>query len=122
MTETIDTTLGSLIRDARKAAGYSNVETFAVALGVGQRTVQRWETNQFTPSVPRLLDISRLTGKPVAHFIAALEEADATPHAGTAAGGPASVSSSTDGTAPRKDRAGRHDSSKQRQPAQTKGA
>jgi transcriptional regulator with XRE-family HTH domain len=63
-------TLGDRIREARRAAGYTNVEQLAVALGVGQRTVQRWETDKSDPSVRRVVDIARLTGRPLSFFIA----------------------------------------------------
>jgi transcriptional regulator with XRE-family HTH domain len=63
-------TLGSRIRDARKEAGYRNVEQLAVALDVGQRTVQRWETDKSEPSISTLRQIAALTGKPLAFFIA----------------------------------------------------
>lgn len=75
MAETLDTTMGTRIREARRAAGYRNAESFAVALGVGQRTVQRWETGRFTPSIARLIEIAKLTGKPVSHFITTDEAA-----------------------------------------------
>jgi transcriptional regulator with XRE-family HTH domain len=61
-------TLGSKIRLARKEAGFNNVETLAVELGVSQRTVQRWETDQFEPTLTMLIRISRVTGKPMSFF------------------------------------------------------
>ena len=72
MTDTAATeveTLGSRIRQARKDAGYRNTESFAVRLGVGQRTVQRWETGASEPSISRLREIAALTGRSLAYFI-----------------------------------------------------
>lgn len=71
MTETVPITpaeIGSHIQKARKAAGYRNAETFAVALGVGHRTVTRWESGDSTPSISRLREIAALTNKSVASF------------------------------------------------------
>lgn len=70
MATSVDT-LGTRIRKARKEAGYANVESFAVALNAGARTVSRWEAdeNQNPPSIARLRDIAALTGKPLAFFI-----------------------------------------------------
>jgi transcriptional regulator with XRE-family HTH domain len=67
--ELVDT-MGARIRDARREAGYTNVEQLAVALAVGQRTVQRWETDRSVPSIARLCEIAALTGKPLNYFIA----------------------------------------------------
>lgn len=77
MTEIANTTLGTLIREARKAAGYKNAETLAVRLGVGQRTVQRWETDKSEPSISRLREIAELTGRSLAYFITGRDEQDA---------------------------------------------
>ncbi len=64
-----DTTLGRRIRDARRRAGFKNAEEFAVALGVGYRTIQRWETDVSEPSIARLREIAALTGEHLAYFI-----------------------------------------------------
>lgn len=56
-------TLGQRIRAARKGAGFKNAETLAVALGVGVRTVQRWEAGESDPSIRRILEIARLTNQ-----------------------------------------------------------
>lgn len=64
-------TLGTRIRDARRDAGYKNVESIAVLLGVGHRTFQRWETDRSEPSISRLRVIAALTGKPLSYFITA---------------------------------------------------
>jgi transcriptional regulator with XRE-family HTH domain len=61
--------LGSRIREARRDAGYSNAESLAVALGVGVRTMQRWEQGASEPSIEKLIEISQLTGKPVGFFL-----------------------------------------------------
>lgn len=61
--------LGPLIRQARREAGFSNIETFAVSLGVGFSTVQRWEKGRGEPSVARLRQIAEKTGKPVSFFL-----------------------------------------------------
>jgi len=62
-------TLGLRIRDARKAAGYKNAESLAVRMGVGQRTVQRWEANESEPTLSRLREIAALTGRPLGYFL-----------------------------------------------------
>jgi transcriptional regulator with XRE-family HTH domain len=62
--------LGDRIREARKEAGFRNAESLAVALGVGQRTVQRWETDQHMPPMLMLFRIAEMTGKPVEFFFA----------------------------------------------------
>jgi len=67
--ETLVTTLGARIRKARRDAGYKNVESLAVLLNVGQRTVQRWETDKSAPSIAKLMVVARLTGKPLSFFI-----------------------------------------------------
>lgn len=63
-------TLGARIRQARRDAGFTNVETLAVRLGVGQRTVQRWEADQAEPTLARLREVAALTGKPLGYFLA----------------------------------------------------
>lgn len=60
---------GTRIRDARRKAGFKNAESFAVALGVGVRTVQRWEQNG-TDNYTRLAQIAELTETPVAELTA----------------------------------------------------
>jgi transcriptional regulator with XRE-family HTH domain len=62
-------TLGAKIRQARKDAGFKNAETLAVRLGVGQRTVQRWESGEGEPSITRLREVAALTGKTLAYFL-----------------------------------------------------
>lgn len=62
------TTLGGRIQKARKDAGFTNVERLAVEMGVGQRTVQRWETGKSDPSVRQLVEIAKLTNHPLAYF------------------------------------------------------
>lgn len=63
------TALGRQIRTARKEAGFSNAEQLAVPLGVGVRTVQRWEQGKSTPSIVQLLKIAELTKRPLAFFL-----------------------------------------------------
>lgn len=63
------THLGTLIREARRDAGYKNAESLAVELGVGVRTVQRWEAGDSDPSIKRLWQIAALTKKPLAYFL-----------------------------------------------------
>ena len=75
MAETINITLGSRIRQARREAGYKNVESIAVLMNVGQRTFQRWETDKSEPSIARLRVIAALTNKPLDYFIFAEAEA-----------------------------------------------
>jgi transcriptional regulator with XRE-family HTH domain len=70
-TVTTKTTLGARIRLARLEAGFRNSESLAVRLGVGQRTIQRWETDKSEPSIGRLREIAALTGKTLAYFLAA---------------------------------------------------
>lgn len=62
-------TLGTRIRAARKQAGYPNAESLAVRLGVGQRTVQRWEAGDTEPSVTRLREIAAVTGHQLGYFL-----------------------------------------------------
>ena len=69
MTTSAPITLGLRIRDARKAAGYKNAESLAVRMGVGQRTVQRWEANESEPTLSRLREIAALTGRPLGYFL-----------------------------------------------------
>ena len=69
MAATLESTLGARIRRARRLAGYKNVESLAVLLKVGQRTVQRWETDKSEPSISRLRQIAALTQQPLSYFI-----------------------------------------------------
>lgn len=77
MTETLPTTLGRRIHDARKKAGYKNVESISVLMGVGHRTFQRWETDKAEPSISKLREIAALTDRSLAYFIAAGDLEDA---------------------------------------------
>jgi transcriptional regulator with XRE-family HTH domain len=70
MADALTVALGARIREARRAAGYRNIETLAVELGVGHRTVQRWETDVSEPSIRRLREIAALTGRPLSFFLA----------------------------------------------------
>jgi transcriptional regulator with XRE-family HTH domain len=65
----VATSLGTKIREARRAAGFKNAETFAVALRVGVRTVQRWEAGENDPSIKRMVEIARVTNQPLSFFI-----------------------------------------------------
>lgn len=69
MASAVHTTLGERIRTARRDAGFKNVELLAVRMGVGARTVQRWEQNASEPSISRLREIASLTGRPLSYFI-----------------------------------------------------
>lgn len=60
--------MGTRIYEARKAAGFKNAETFAVQLGVGVRTVQRWETRG-TENITRLNQIAAATNMPLSYFL-----------------------------------------------------
>lgn len=62
-------TLGERIQEARREAGYRNVETVAVELGVSFRTFQRWEQGASEPSIAQVRQIAALTKKPLAFFI-----------------------------------------------------
>lgn len=62
-------TLGAKIREARRGAGFTNAEGLAVALGVGVRTVQRWESGESDPSVKRVLQIAQLTNQSPQFFL-----------------------------------------------------
>ena len=75
MPDLLSTTLGSRIQKARKGAGFSNVESISVQMGVGHRTFQRWETDKSEPSISRLREIAALTGTSLAYFIATDEQA-----------------------------------------------
>lgn len=63
------TDLGTKIRAARREAGFTNAEQLAVALGVGVRTVQRWESGSHPPSIKRLVEIAQATNQPLSFFI-----------------------------------------------------
>jgi transcriptional regulator with XRE-family HTH domain len=69
VTDLLTTTLGSRIRKARKDAGYKNVESISVQMGVGARTFQRWEADTSEPSLARLREIAALTNHTLAYFI-----------------------------------------------------
>lgn len=69
MADDLLATIGSRIQEARKEAGFRNAESLAVALGVGVRTVQRWEAGHGEPSLHRLNQIGALTEKPLAYFL-----------------------------------------------------
>ncbi len=58
------------IREARKGAGYSAPERFAVALGISAATLSRWERGLGEPSVSRLTAIAALTKQPLSFFFA----------------------------------------------------
>lgn len=62
-------TIGGKIRAARKEAGYTNAEGLAVALGVGVRTIQRWEADDSEPSISRLIEIGKITNQPLSYFM-----------------------------------------------------
>jgi transcriptional regulator with XRE-family HTH domain len=68
-------TLGHRIRTARKHAGFKNAELLAVRLGVGHRTVQRWESGDSEPSVARLREIAAVTEHPLGWFLNSEETA-----------------------------------------------
>lgn len=70
---TLEQVLGQRIRDARRQAGFRNTEQLAVKLGVGARTVQRWETGRSEPTISRIREIAATTGKPLSFFVANLE-------------------------------------------------
>jgi transcriptional regulator with XRE-family HTH domain len=61
--------LGQRIREARRAAGFRNVEQLAVRLGVAARTVQRWEAGTSEPSLSKLREIAGVTDKRLAYFL-----------------------------------------------------
>ena len=63
------THLGDRIRTARREAGFRNVETLAVQLDKGARTVQRWEQGVSEPSIAQLRQIAALTNRPLSYFI-----------------------------------------------------
>ena len=69
MAEEILIDLGTRIRQARHEAGFRNAEGLAVKLGVGIRTVQRWEAGTGEPSISRLREIAAITGKPLSYFL-----------------------------------------------------
>ena len=62
-------TLGTRIRKARRKAGFSNAESLAVALDVGHRTIQRWETDDSEPSLAKLRQIAAVTRQPLGFFL-----------------------------------------------------
>lgn len=65
-----DSTLGQRIRHARREAGFRNIETWAVHLGVGFSTASRWETGKNEPTLARLRQIAQATGRPLSYFVA----------------------------------------------------
>jgi transcriptional regulator with XRE-family HTH domain len=68
MTDVLEYDLGARIREARKSAGYKNVEQLSVQLNVAMATLSRWERGKSEPSVARLREIAVLTGKPLSYF------------------------------------------------------
>ena len=68
MTDALHYDLGARIREARRGAGYRNVEQLSVQLNVSHATLARWERGKSEPSVSRLREIAVLTGKPLSYF------------------------------------------------------
>lgn len=66
--------MASRIRTARKQAGYTSQMSFAAALGVGKRSVERWEAGE-SPSVENILLIASKTGKTAGYLLGDEEEA-----------------------------------------------
>ncbi len=68
--------LGARIRQARKDAGFRNVEQLSVRLNVASRTAQRWEQGLYEPSLSMLIRIAEVTGQPLSYFVAGLSGRD----------------------------------------------
>ena len=65
----VNAAIGRRIREARKAAGFPNPETFAVAIGVSVATVARWEMGITEMTPVKLARISRATRAPVDYLL-----------------------------------------------------
>lgn len=61
-------TLGQRIKTARDDAGVS-IRQIATELDVDPRTVNRWQSDNATPSVERLLKLARLLDRPPSYFL-----------------------------------------------------
>jgi transcriptional regulator with XRE-family HTH domain len=68
MTTELEHDLGARIREARKSAGYRNVEQLSVRLNVASATLSRWERGKSEPTISRLREIAALTGRPLSYF------------------------------------------------------
>lgn len=62
--ERIIDTIGSQIRDARCAAGYSQA-ALALRIGVGQQAVGNWERGRAVPKEPTLVQLRSILGVPL---------------------------------------------------------
>jgi len=69
MATSLNNHLGDRIREARRSAGFRNIEQLAVRMDIGQRTLQRWETGESEPTVSRLREIAALTDRPLSFFL-----------------------------------------------------
>jgi transcriptional regulator with XRE-family HTH domain len=63
-----DTSLGERIKAARNEASLSTAK-LARELDVDTRTVARWQADDSTPSVVRLMQIAEVLGKPASFFL-----------------------------------------------------
>jgi transcriptional regulator with XRE-family HTH domain len=64
-------TIGAKIKLARTEAGLST-NRLAVELAVDPRTVARWQSNEVTPSIERILRIAAVTNQPAEFFFSEL--------------------------------------------------
>lgn len=53
---------GRRIQEARKAAGYETIQSFARALEANPSQIVRWESGSTTPRAEALREIARLCG------------------------------------------------------------
>jgi transcriptional regulator with XRE-family HTH domain len=60
--------VGARIKQARYEAGYT-VEKLARELGVGLRTVNRWQTGESLPRYEQLAELAVVLRKPVSYFL-----------------------------------------------------
>lgn len=63
------TDLGTRIREARRGAGFDSAQSLASELGLGYRTVQRWEAGTSAPSIAKLREVAVATRQPLAFFL-----------------------------------------------------
>lgn len=60
--------IGRRIREARESVGYSSQMAFAAKINLPQPTVSKWENGEHQPSHENLLEIAKITKKPIEFF------------------------------------------------------
>src|SRR6185369_6134333 len=72
--------LGAALREAREAAGYTNLTAFAQLIEVAPATLSRWETGERTPKptdVVRILTTLGVNGQQFEDILALASDTDA---------------------------------------------